>query len=336
MTTPAITNVSGTITTGQTLTITGTTMMDEDNTNWTAMFRSGTAYGFEGTGPTLDGWDMGGGNAYDPVYDTAVKLHGSKSLKGHGQGAWSGPAGPASMIYTTSGQGETGDIWIRFYVRFHLNGGSWPDNYQKIIDSQGTSSQLYLDLIDVGASLSAIFDSTGHAFDFPGGGSVVDGKWYCIELHWKTSAPLTYVCYVDGTLAYSGTPSGGTLYHILIPMINYADTTSSFNEDVHMDLLTMSSSRIYPSSIVEIGNNATYALATKVYQAPTTLSNTSILITADLTGLGAGPYYLWVTNNKQERSDPYDLSGGTLGHGSKYIMKPKVNILQQRRKNPKF
>ena len=119
-------------------------------------------------------------------------------------------------------------------------------------------------------------------------------------------------------------------------MINLGGTGTDFDLYNWTDGFTISTSRVYPSSVIEIGNNSTYALSTKVYQAPTALSDTSVAITCDLTGLGAGPYYLWVTNNKQERSDPYDLSGGTLGHGSKYIMKPKVNILQQRRKNPKF
>lgn len=47
----------------------------------------------------------------------------------------------------------------------------------------------------------------------------------------------------------------------------------------------------------------------KVYQTPTYLSDGSITVTVNLAELGSDTYYLWVTNNRQERSKAYSLSG---------------------------
>jgi hypothetical protein len=86
---------------------------------------------------------------------------------------------------------------------------------------------------------------------------------------------------------------------------NWDGTTGPMN--VWFDRFVYSNSRIYPSSTVEIGDQSEYATATKVYQEPLFLSDGSVQVKADLTGLGAGPYYLFVTNNRQERSTAYLL-----------------------------
>ena len=74
MTTPTISNVSGTVATGQTLTITGTNFANESTTNWDDYFvvTNPNAYGFEGTSPAADGY-----HAVGPAggsYDSTVKL----------------------------------------------------------------------------------------------------------------------------------------------------------------------------------------------------------------------------------------------------------------------
>ncbi|MGE5298112.1 MAG: fibronectin type III domain-containing protein, partial [Acidobacteriaceae bacterium] len=47
-------------------------------------------------------------------------------------------------------------------------------------------------------------------------------------------------------------------------------------------------------------------------QALTSVSDGSVGFTADLAGLGSGPYYLFVTNNRQQVSSAYALSGGAV------------------------
>lgn len=81
--TPTISNVSGTIATGQTLTITGSTMVDENKTNWGTAYKSGTKYGFEGSSYTSDGYyEAPDYTPQERGYDSTVKLMGSKSFKG--------------------------------------------------------------------------------------------------------------------------------------------------------------------------------------------------------------------------------------------------------------
>jgi hypothetical protein len=70
-------------------------------------------------------------------------------------------------------------------------------------------------------------------------------------------------------------------------------------------------SRIRPASVIEISDNSTYGAGIVVYQPPELLSDTSVQVKANLTGLGDGPYYLWVTNNLNERSSTYNLSGSS-------------------------
>ena len=97
---------------------------------------------------------------------------------------------------------------------------------------------------------------------------------------------------------------------VLFGMINMCCQGSGFDLTNWIDNFTISTSRIYPSTVVEAGNNPNYDTAAKVYQEPIYLSDNSIQIRLNLSGLGSGPYYLWVKNNKQERSVAYSLTGG--------------------------
>jgi len=310
-TTPTISLVSGTVSTGATLTITGSNMMDEDKSGWQSRFTSGSAYGFEGSTVTADGYYMGGGNVIDPVYDSSVKLSGNKSLKARGQGAWEGPNGPASLIYFPGGGGaETGDIWIRKYVRMDILGGTWPSEYQKIIDSQGSAGQYYLDTIG-NSTFMATWQiggsNTAHYVDAPGGG-LQSGRWYAVELHWKASPSRIYELYIDNTLMLTGsTMTTADLTWLLVGLINYGGTSSAFSENVYYDNLAVSSSRIRPSSIIEVSGDG----ITWKYQEPVALGDTSSQIKLDLSGLTGTNYRMRVTNNRQEVSSVYYLSGGT-------------------------
>jgi hypothetical protein len=95
--------------------------------------------------------------------------------------------------------------------------------------------------------------------------------------------------------------------YFLFGMVNVCCTTVDISN--WYDGLVDSTQRIYPASTIEISNSATYGSGTKVYQEPVYLSDGSVRIKANLSGLGGGPYYLWVTNNGQVRSAPYPLSG---------------------------
>src|SRR5258708_22213420 len=84
---PTITNVAGTVGSGQPLTITGASMVQENPTNWDPFF-SGSAYGFEGSSPALDGYTTSCNGVASLSYDSTVKLMGSKSIRMHDAGQY--------------------------------------------------------------------------------------------------------------------------------------------------------------------------------------------------------------------------------------------------------
>jgi hypothetical protein len=95
----------------------------------------------------------------------------------------------------------------------------------------------------------------------------------------------------------------------MMGIINACGTNAAFDLDHWWDGFAASKSRVGLASMIEIGNSPDYATATRVYQAPQYLSEITSQIKVDLSGLGSGPYYLWVTNNRGERSLPFSLSG---------------------------
>src|SRR3989339_2175989 len=313
--TPTISNVSGTISNGQTLTISGSNMIQENKASWDGFFTEhSNAYGFEGTRST-DGYSEIGPSG--GVYVSDVKLMGSKSIKFHSQGAW--PAGPGGLgdyaaVNPRGTTGDSGDIWVRFYVRYNLLGGGWPTNYMKLIDSQGGPvNQYYLDVAGASSgaptSFNATYDSAGHDVTIPGG-ALIEDRWYTIELHWKSTSPRSYQLWVDGVQLVSATPTmNSTVEYLLFGIINLAGTTSAFSLDTWFDGLAFGPSRIYPASTIEISGDG----STWKYQEPVFLSDTSSQIKVNLSGVTGTSYRLRVTNNAQQTSAIYTLSGGGGG-----------------------
>lgn len=312
--TPFITEVSGTVINGSILTIKGQYLMDEDKTNWLSMFKSGTAYGFEGSSYEADGYSLAPDEMVHGTrgYDTNVKLSGNKSI--YGRVTYSGKTG-AGYVHEVSGQ----DLYVRFYTRWHSAGSwKWPDSYIKMTMSGGSyGDQMYYQpsygsgpsYNQLPTTVSMVWDSTTHEYSVSN--FLQDNRWYCMEARYKTSSPTNFTAWLDNSQVHStSTSSVGTTTFLWFGMINMCCQGSGFDLTNWIDNYTVSTSRIYCSSIVEIGNNSNYAAATKVYQAPVYLSDNSIQVKVDLTGLGDGPYYLWVTNNRQERSSAYALSGG--------------------------
>lgn len=316
--TPAITSVSGAVQTGQTLTITGTNMVNENRTNWDPFFiNNANASSFEGANPTADGYNDGG--PFGGTYDGSVKVLGNKSMRFHTQGA-SGNCPSGNLDDANSmdpAGGDSNDLWIRFYARWSLNGGGWPTSHIKMIDSQGGGLQYYFqpDANSGGnrpSTFNAIYDGASHSVSIPGG-QLQNNRWYAIEIHWKSAGANVFDAWIDNTQVLNASPTTeGSLDYIIFGLINLCGTNSSFNLDHWIDGLAVGTSRVNLASLIEIGNSPDYATATKVYQVPEYLSETSSQIKVNLSGLGAGPHYLWVTNNRGERSNPFDLTSFTF------------------------
>ncbi|MBI5548767.1 MAG: hypothetical protein HY901_33210 [Deltaproteobacteria bacterium] len=303
--TPAINSVTGTVASGQTLTIAGSNLVQEATSNWHTDFQTG--YGFEGSSHVADGWVLPGDiNSHAPAYDSAVRLSGNKSAKFRISGASQpGPGGLTSYLYHHC---SSQDIWIRGYVKLFSANNEWAIGHSKMIDWQGTGFQFYF---QPGASdslptlMTMAYDGTGHN----GSASIgSDDTWHLFELHWK-SAPKLFAAYWDNVLMDVAAPSNstpGTMSYILLGFINAAGTTSAFDATYWFDNVTVSSSRIYPSSTIEVSGDG----VTWKYQTPVYLSDTSSQFKLDLSGLSGTNYRLRVTNNQQQTSAVYSLSPG--------------------------
>lgn len=326
---PTISSVTGTVGQGNTLTINGTLLLNENNTNWLAEFRTGTKYGFEGASYLADDYFVAPEHDYGTrSYDATVKLMGEKSYKGRIVAGQRATGLTSNDDYLPSG---TRSLYVRFYSRWHSAGTTtkWPDAYIKLLDTEGTSDQLYLQ--PCGGSCGADGQGQGalptHMTMQDGNGStsyavtnfLQDNRWYCIEAYFNSTASPVFTAWVDGVQIGTRTPGAGSanddLEYIAFNMINLDDPSvagTDFDLSNWTDNFTLSTSRVYPSCLVEIGDSPTYASATKVTQALTSISDTSVSFTADLTGLGDGPYYLWITDNRQVSSDPYTLGATNL------------------------
>ena len=331
--TPTIAKVTGKVRSGQLLTISGTNMVQENKANWIDYggtsstgpnFKSVTNYGFEGASNISDGYCSAGQSSWlcTGVYDRTTKLMGNQSVRYNTHGAVSNPPTIGGLGSQDAFMQSSNDFYWRGYFRYHNNGdGTWPDQDLKMIEQSGNvsgtvsnafwqphtfsssaPSQFRVTTTQAGSNAN-VFYPYPFAFD----------RWFEVEGRYSVpssgSNAGTVETWVDGKYMGSTTIDGTTPGMFYMGQLTVWNTGSGYDMDLNIDNLVLSTTRIYPSSAIEISNSSVYGQGTVVYQAPVYLSDNSIQITADLTGLGSGPYYLWVTNNGQQRSAPYKLGG---------------------------
>lgn len=300
-------------------------MVQEDNTNWQTFFKTSPNPGnFESALPVTDGWPRPG-STFTGIYTPSVKLLGNQSVLFHHSGVYGGSAYGSYGSYPTSGC--DGEYWMRYYGRWKVNAYQWPSNYMKVTMTGDPG--------DCGGGYQTYFDWAGNSGNYPTyyfykvdtvqqyyaeipSGQLQADKWYLFEYHWAnkqgSDQHTIYEVWLDGVKVVDYTGPAG-MYHPLLRMWfgipNHMGVQGQpYDISNWTDGLVISHSRVYPASKIEVSNNATYGQGTTNYQEPILLADTSSQVKLNLTGLGAGPYYLWITNNKQERSTAYNLEGG--------------------------
>src|SRR5437773_2062604 len=283
--TPILTGVLGTVQQGLTVTITGTSMVQEDQSSWVSFFQNHPeASGFEGVG-TLS--SMGYDTAHDAdwIYDTSIKLMGTKSIRNYSSGEviHLPPNNPEhGAEYNVIGATNLGvssittDLWIRLYIRFQVgSNGEWPWGY----GGGSAGDKLFGKWPGSGAGNGGFWLMPGinnGPFPNPGtgfrltvnaldgstvnhdGGSFVwqQNRWYCVEL----KAPLDsnnhlWEVYLDGALVYSVNAAGGISFgsgdQWVGYNINWYSTSPAFEMYRWNDGIGLkANSRIRPSSMV--------------------------------------------------------------------------------------
>ena len=220
------------------------------------------------------------------------------------------------------------DVYFRQYSRWNAN--SFTTHDYKYWWFQGGTYGYFVDLTgEVGAAAPHSIRITDPAHwadwlhaNFPDG-YIHNDKWYLIEMRFRIQGSGNYVVqfWIDNQLVLNQAVANGMTPGNSFGWesnTNAYDTLAGWVYNHWQDGFAVSHTRVGPASLIEIGNNANYATATKVYQSPEYLSDTSSQIKVNLTGLGAGPYYLWVTNNRGERSAALRLRY----HGSSTLPAP--------------
>ena len=315
-TTPTISNVSGTVSTGQTLTIAGANMVNENKTNWSAFNKAHTnADGFEGSSPSADGYSQVGPSG--GTYDTSVKILGSKSIKFHVNGPQTENVEDYNAYVIG---GSAGDMWYRYYVRYRAANNIWFNNYAKQLYIMGSGGNYYLD-VDGGTGMPSAMKTTTSSIgqntygDMPGG-TMQNDRWYLMEVHIKDSATQSQrlmEVWMDNvkiiTVPTSKLDQTVEQVYVLLGIPNAKSSPSGLSVDNWWDGLVSATSRVYAASVIEVSGDG----STWKYQEPVKLSDASIQFKLDLSGVIGTNYRLRVTNNKLETSAIYTLSGGGGG-----------------------
>lgn len=317
MTTPTITDVDGTISTGQTLAVSGSNLISLDTTNWIFGGLDADAYSFEGTGEAADGWE---GDAAG-TYVTNVKLLGEKSRYVNHAGAVSFPTNHTSAMYDLSWSSTQQDIYIAIWFRVKSNGGGYPTVQRKLfanyegngawLDFSGNGGDPFVnwDYIDE--------DGEDNLFSINGGSAIEEEVWQHVEAKFPHGSPYQCQAWVMGALAFSSNAAAGAASANAMQIdTNHGETGAGYDFDLWIDGFAMSTSRIRPHSTYTISNSATFGAGTEKILNPLALTDTSASVRCNVDGISA-PYYLFITNQQGETSDPYNLSGGggSVGRG---------------------
>ena len=336
--TPTITGVTGTIATGQTITITGSKMVNENYTNW--------IQNDDFSGPVLDqtyftnatgavddyGWLTTVDGSNTASYDSIMKVVGNQSVKLVEKNSSCIDAQSCGQVnlyssitdgiqYPNTASRLPGVFYWAAYVKFN---GTFSDYGQKFFLTVGGNDQYYMQprCNGDGTATGWLLKSGGYSnCSLVFGGDCVanstgsftwsTNEWHYIEAEIDSVnyAGDRFTIWVDGVQDVQWTGAGHSPSE---PMYNELGVPNWNGQETLVVPFTMwinryvfSSSRIYPAAKIEVGNNSTYGSGNEKWQEPVYLTDECIQVKLDLTGLGSGPYYIWVTNNRQQRSTAY-------------------------------
>jgi hypothetical protein len=315
---PVITNISGAPSPGRTMTISGTSLKNEDSANW--FYTTGS---FEGANIAADGFSCRGG---DCAYDKTVHLMGAQSFRSDavsGGGATCGGSySPWYGDHLSTGEHTGAHKFLRVYVWYGANMAEAFSGSYYIKNIYWLSGGIYLGwAYQYGwpTSIELKLNTTTEALDLPE--TWQPDKWYCLELEADHARSIARA-WIDGV------PLGSLNADFFqdkdpdrleIGIINACgqDTVSG---QAYYDGLAESTSRVHPAAMVILGNKADYAAATKVIQPLVNIAENSISFVYAESGYDPsghtvksmrGPErYVWVLDNRQTMSSPYKLIGG--------------------------
>lgn len=297
---------------GVTATITGTYLEDR---NLTGLKIPPPKGGFEGTSFTADGWyDANYNNANE--LDLSVRITGNKSYRNHiykfqREDLGGGQYGCPSYYYGGYLERTYGENWPVFYFRYYVRynkGFVWPDNYMK---------QLYMRSgwcmnVMMGATGYGIFQPGAAYFGFP---KALEGdRWYCLEGRFHRDGSAGELWLDDKSVGKGGPGAGGSWDGFMLGTVNSGCFSANPQASSYIwfdDFNFSTTGRIRPEALVYLSTSPDFNSGTKVSQELLYISDNSIQFKPNATGLGTGPLFLFVVNNKGEVSAGYSVRATT-------------------------
>lgn len=335
-----ITNVTGTMSNGNTITIDGNSLMNQSTTGWDSFFTADSnRWSFEGTSSTGDGYtdlsiDSTPNGTVTRGYSTARKLFGSKSYLARcaqTAGSYPDPVGDqiGGASYYTCNKRQSGGADVTFYTRLYgyweNNGGNWTDILKWIFFQSFTAYEPVLfQPKNGGGSVPTqwTIKDQRHTNGFAGvnvGSGIAAfavGKWHCVELQMTHSATVAnqYLrVWVNNQSIHevpvsdAGWTDEGRHDAMEFGIINTWHSSGNYDVNCYNDGLAMGTQRINPACIIELADNSVYASATKRWQFPVAISDSQVQFVYDDTGLSGGSRYVFVTDNQGNRSSGFQV-----------------------------
>jgi hypothetical protein len=313
---PSIASVTGSLNQGSTLTIAGANLHAETMQYWDSRnTRLPTAWSFEGSSPTADGYGQGGPGGR---YDSNVKLLGNQSMRFRSAITNPNCTTGIGQDYANLGVDDAAnrnEMWVRAYVRYNRLSAYWPNNFIKMLEPLNSGYYFQPDGRQLASGENPfrwyiLHNGVSLTRSNPGG-NLQNHRWYAVELHFRASPPI-FEAWVDGTQVYSATPTYSAAWQLFLFGVINACGTQSWDIEMWVDGLVLGSRRLHPSTMVEVGNSSSYSTATRKVQPLESIADDQVRFRLDTSGLGSGPYYMWVRNNAQQLSPAYFLTGGQI------------------------
>lgn len=312
-TTPVVSSLSATSQVqGNIVTVTGSHMMDTDLSGLRIPPNQAS---FEGSSFTADGWTDA--NAGDKnAIDASVKIVGNQSYRNHIYSFQTevGMPDPCPNYYY-GGYLERlypneswNVVYFRYYVRYS-NGFVWPNNYMKqLYMREGWCMNPEMGL----PSYKISQPNEPAVFTFPR--PLVNGRWYCLEgrFHFDGSPGELWL---DGQSMGTGSPGPGSKpwYGFMLGTVNSGCFSGSPQASSYIwfdDFNFSNTRRVRPEALVYLADGMNFATAKKVSQELISISDNSIQFKTNYGGIGYGPFFLFVVNNRNEVSTPYSAGTG--------------------------